>query len=678
MTPLLLLHNMSAETSAERRIMRHDDVTSSFEELCKASIETDKESHASSTVKEYTAKYKEIVLWLNTHGVSEVLTSDKSGINFKIIRAKHIKAFLESKQMTDLTGEVVQDYKHNLTKYRSAINFFRAGDEESDAVLAYELEMKKYFKAIANREAKLKSDGRLPMKLGQKHMQKSIYDLFLKKAVVKPFCWVFCALMWASFGRSVNIATSNLSHMGVFEDALTIQFPKSKSDTVGAREHVMHFYSNPYNYQSCLFFAIGIYFLQMKALIGGRLFQGGQSKAKTFIVVMKKLIPEKYLVDWVGYGWKNLNNHSWRKGTMSYITGGVEYPPPQVNIDFRAGHFPNDVKEVYYHSGQAGDQRIGQDVSGKKLGTKEMDTLCPYFKNPESKVVKELLPVVFEWYDADNLPDGFEAVARRILASTVWHLSQGRFQKDYPSHEVLLESPLFEGDRLKRLADELGDHYAKPSHTGVGYRDRRMTSIENNTSEPHLRRIVREESGNNANHTVLLERLTTFEERVSQQMRQMESRISISYGHNISAPVNECMPTFKHDDGKEYLVPEDFKFPTCTILPAFKSWFFTGDSKSKVGRFKNLSGNDIPTKNATLQNARKRWSDWRYVMTYYAQVLDNVPELNWQENFDYKARRIIIREVQKLAPLCKSGTIPTMLSVRTLAAKLRKLQRRKQ
>jgi hypothetical protein len=430
---------MSAEKSTERRIIRHDDVTSSFEELCKASSETDKESHASSTVKEYTTKYKEVVSWLNTHGVSEVLLLDKSGINFKTIRAKHIKAFLESKQMTDLLGEVVQDYQHNLTKYRSAINFFRAGNEESDAIMAYELEMKKYFKAVANREAKLRSEGRLPMKLGQKHMQKSIYDFFLKKAVVKPFCWVFCALMWASFGRSINIATTNLSHMGLFEDALTIQFPKSKSDTVGAREHVMHFYSNPYNYHSCLFFAIGIYFLQMKALIGGRLFQGGQSKAKTFIVAMKKLIPENYLVDWVGYGWGKLNNHAWRKGTMSYITGGVEYPPPQVNIDFRAGHFPNDIKEVYYHSGQAGDQRIGQDVSGKKLGTKEMYTLCPYFKNPKSKVVKELIPIVFEWYDADNLPNGFEALARRILASTVWHLSQGHFQKDYPSHEVLLE-----------------------------------------------------------------------------------------------------------------------------------------------------------------------------------------------------------------------------------------------
>ena len=94
----------------------------------------------------------------------------------------------------------------------------------------------------------------------------------------------------------------------------------------------------------------------------------------------------------------------------------------QVNIDFRAGHFPNDIKEVYYHSGQAGDQRIGQDVSGKKPGTHEMYTLCPYFKNPKSKVVKELLPLVFEWYEPDNLPDGFEAVARRILASIVWHL----------------------------------------------------------------------------------------------------------------------------------------------------------------------------------------------------------------------------------------------------------------
>ena len=137
------------------------------------------------------------------------------------------------------------------------------------------------------------------------------------------------------------------------------------------------------------------------------------------------------------------------------------------------------------------------------------------------------------------------------------------------------------------------------------------------------------------------------------------------------------MPTFKHDGGKEYLVPEDFNFPTCTILNSFKSCFFTGDSKSKVGRFKNLSVNDdIQTTNATLKNARKRWSDWWHVMTYYAQVLDNVPELNWRDNFDYKARRRIIHGVQKLAPLCKTGTIPTMLSVRTLASKLRKLQRR--
>jgi hypothetical protein len=691
---------MSAERPAKlTRLKRHDDITSSFEALCQASQETDKESHANSTVKEYTTKYNEIVSWLCTKNLSAVLTADKVTINFTMLRAAHVKAFLETKKMTDLTGQIVADYAHNLTKYRSAINYFRAG--KSDSVhLAYELEMKKYFKAVANREAKLKLAGRLPMKLGQKHMQKSIYNFFLRKAVTRPWCWVFCAFMWASFGRSVNIATTNLSHMGVFEDALTVQFPKSKGDTTGAREHVMHFYSNPYNYESCLFFALGIYFLQMKAFVGGRLFQGGKSKGKTFIDAMKRIIPEAYLVNWVGYGWSNLNNHAWRKGITSHITGGVEYPSPQVNIDFRAGHFPHDVKETYYHSGQPGDQRIGQDVSGKALGTQQMYTLCPYFKNPNSTIIQEMLPVVFEWYEPDKLPTGFDAVARRILASIVWHLSQGHFQKDHPSHDVLMESPLFDGNNLQRLLGELGDHCTvntyvncdktgddtatdldeeideKPSLTGVGYRDRRMARIEENTSEQRLRKIVREESGNNSNNQALLERFNTFEDRVSQQMRQLQSQISTSYGHTVTPPVNNDMPTFKHNDGTEYLIPENFEFPKCTILPAFKSWFFTGDKISKVGPFKNLSANDIPTTNKVLKNARKRWSDWQYVMTYYAQILDTLYEGNWRMRFDYNARRIIIREVQKLGPLCKTGTIPTMLKVRTLAAKLRKLQKR--
>ena len=66
-----------------------------------------------------------------------------------------------------------------------------------------------------------------------------------------------------------------------------------------------------------------------------------------------------------------------------------------------------------------------------------------------------------------------------------------------------------------------------------------------------------------------------------------------------------------------------------------------------------------------LLNKSKRISSHMYLLSTHT----------WRENFDYKARRIIIREVQKLAPLCKTGTIPTMLSVRTLAAKLRKLQR---
>ena len=60
-------------------------------------------------------------------------------------------------------------------------------------------------------------------------------------------------------------------------------------------------------------------------------------------------------------------------------------------------------------------------------------------------------------------------------------------------------------------------------------------------------------------------------------------------------------------------------------------------------------------------------------MTYYESKLDEIEGLQWQDNFNYIARSHIKHEVRKLAPLCKTGSTPTLICVRTVAAKLRKL-----
>lgn len=82
---------------------------------------------------------------------------------------------------------------------------------------------------------------------------------------------------------------------------------------------------------------------------------------------------------------------------------------------------------------------------------------------------------------------------------------------------------------------------------------------------------------------------------------------------------------------------------------------------------------DIPRSSPSLKSARKRLSDWRFVMNYYESKLDEIEGLQWRDNFNYIARRHIIHEVRKLAPLCKTGSTPTLICVRTVAAKLRKL-----
>ena len=60
------------------------------------------------------------------------------------------------------------------------------------------------------------------------------------------------------------------------------------------------------------------------------------------------------------------------------------------------------------------------------------------------------------------------------------------------------------------------------------------------------------------------------------------------------------------------------KFPKDFILPGFKKWL-VGDKQQKVGPFKNLRAPDIPRLSASLKSARKRLSDWRFVMTIMNQ-----------------------------------------------------------
>ena len=144
-----------------------------------------------------------------------------------------------------------------------------------------------------------------------------------------------------------------------------------------------------------------------------------------------------------------------------------------------------------------------------------------------------------------------------------------------------------------------------------------MTCVEKNTSEQQLRKIVREESGNNSgNNAAIIECMNQMEQTYVDRMNRVESRISIAYGPQVIPVVNDDdMPKFKHSYSIEYKVPETFKFPTCAVLPGFTKWF-KGDKKSKVGPFKNIRAEEIPKTNTTLINTHKRLSDWRFVMTY--------------------------------------------------------------
>lgn len=235
-----------------------------------------------------------------------------------------------------------------LKKYRASMTFLFT-ENCIQAPSEYQLCMTHFFKGLGNINAgdttkpKDKAKGKDPLS----------YPLYLD--VLKAYGSKCCSFMslffiitWNLICRGKQTSAITLSQIGVVNDAITIEFAGTKTDTDGQTintKEPRHCYANPHNWRTCFVTWIGIFFLcnptlhtsAMQDTEGAtdvKLFPGADAKS-TFSKGLQRdkttFLKDVFMAHGSTAASKN-GVHSIRKGGATCVAGASTNGPSMVSI----------------------------------------------------------------------------------------------------------------------------------------------------------------------------------------------------------------------------------------------------------------------------------------------------------------------------------------------------------
>ena len=230
--------------------------------------------------KEHLKKIQELKIYLATSEHSALLSDDaqwKHGVNVvELGQQPHAveKFFLSLKPKRKGTGVNVKSKDSNevievkglaaLKKYRASVTFlFTENCVQPSA--EYQLCMSKFFKGLGNIDA---ADTTKPKakKAGKEPLSYTLYVDILRVWAneASSFMVLFLITTWNLICRGKQTSEIALSQLGVCNDAITIEFSGTKTDTDGQTANTKeprHCYANPHNWRTCIVTWLGIFFL---------------------------------------------------------------------------------------------------------------------------------------------------------------------------------------------------------------------------------------------------------------------------------------------------------------------------------------------------------------------------------------------------------------------------------
>jgi hypothetical protein len=341
----------------------------------------------------------------------------------------------------------------------------------------------KLYKGFARRQAKDKVAGKVKMKEGKEPLPFTLYVQLCRAALEDSkrdngakvlhaymvrtrttrsrgvaLTGRAQTLLWNLCSRASNLAHIRLAHLRVDGDALVVFFGQSKADQSGTMSsYPRHVYANPLKPYICPILALGLYLSQYNFRTGTnteneKLFPGA-NQAERITAALHRFTNGVVAADMRDHSLttSEISSHSFRKGSLTFLTGVATFAPNIVAIQLRAGWTLEGVQGRYLKYSAAGDQYVGRTISGLPLNS-DFAMLPPHFISPEScdddsddDPVAVAIATVFP-----RAPDSLYSVLRMCLASMVYHF-------DFLNRTLRYSHPLrcttfftgLVGDRLK-------------------------------------------------------------------------------------------------------------------------------------------------------------------------------------------------------------------------------------
>ena len=280
-----------------------------------------------------------------------------------------------------------------------------------------------------------------------------LYRLLCKLAIKSGniFLWAFTVMQWSCMARSISIDDLTFGRISLGTDLLIVEYVDSKADQKGERTSPKNCYANPFEYQVCIFTALGCYFcLHNECWNSERdtIFRNRNNKQGTAAHRYCEQIKDLYkknkdlIEEFVCAG--HFNPHGTRKGAAVCASSGTTLPASLAAIANRGEWTISMMFEVYLGFAEPGDQYLGRLLAGLLPNLADFSVIPPHFTcGMENKFVAKAMNLCFKGILDDggrndngiSLRSNMKALLLRCLALMVHHSDAllDLVQKD-PSH----------------------------------------------------------------------------------------------------------------------------------------------------------------------------------------------------------------------------------------------------
>jgi hypothetical protein len=240
------------------------------------------------------------------------------------------------------------------------------------------------------------------------------------------FAALYIVLTWNLVCRGNNTSKVQLSHLKwtVF-DALQVNFKHTEVDQRGdTKRKKRHLFSNVFEHCIDLPFLLGLYFTCCFTFVqtrGRQLFPGSsKSQAKRVSSILQKVL-KAHEPEVLAMGYDTVNDicvHSIWKGAASYLASLPGGSPPAA-ICLRGGWTMGQVKDIYFHQMQAGDEFTGRCIFLMNMMSANFASSPAFFNATTDK--DWLNTTVSEVFPMFESTEGMGRILRMCLASLVHH-----------------------------------------------------------------------------------------------------------------------------------------------------------------------------------------------------------------------------------------------------------------